>query len=65
VSEALLHRTGFFGELMQLVESIERMDNPGAEVAPTLKSLAMTSDDLLELEVAAFEWSDTVVRYAI
>jgi EAL and modified HD-GYP domain-containing signal transduction protein len=65
VSEALLHRTGFFGELMQLVESIERLENASTEVAPRLKSLAMSSDDLLELEVAAFEWSDTVVRYAI
>jgi EAL and modified HD-GYP domain-containing signal transduction protein len=65
VSDALLARTGFFGELLRLVESIERMDDAGAEVTPTLKSLAMTSDDLLELEVAAFEWSDTVVRYAI
>jgi EAL and modified HD-GYP domain-containing signal transduction protein len=65
VSDALLARTGFFGELLRLVESIERMDDAGAEVTPALKSLAMTSDDLLELEVAAFEWSDTVVRYAI
>ena len=65
VSEALLHRTGFFGELLRLAESIERMDDAATDVAPTLKTLAVTSDDLLELEVAAFEWSDSVVRYAI
>jgi EAL and modified HD-GYP domain-containing signal transduction protein len=65
VSEALLHRTGFFGELLKLAESIERMDDVATEVTPTLKTLTMSSDDLLELEVAAFEWSDSVVRYAI
>jgi EAL and modified HD-GYP domain-containing signal transduction protein len=65
VSEALLHRTGFFGELLRLAESIERMDNAETDLAPSLKSLAISSDDLLELEVAAFEWTDSVVRYAI
>jgi EAL and modified HD-GYP domain-containing signal transduction protein len=65
VSEALLHRTGFFGELLRLTESIERMDNAEEDLTPSLKSLAISSDDLLELEVAAFEWSDSVVRYAI
>ena len=65
VSEALLHRSGFFGELLKLAESIERMDDAAVEVAPTLKTLAISSDDLLELEVAAFAWSDSVVRYAI
>ncbi|HEX8477835.1 MAG TPA: EAL domain-containing protein [Telluria sp.] len=65
VSEALLHRTNFFGELLKLAESIERMDDVAAHVTPALKSLVLSSDDLLELEVAAFAWSDSVVRYAI
>ena len=65
VSEALLHRNGFFGELLRLAESIERMDDAGAEVTPCLKTLSISGGDLLELEVAAFEWSDSVVRYAI
>jgi EAL and modified HD-GYP domain-containing signal transduction protein len=65
VSEALLHRTNFFGELLKLAESIERMDDVATHVTPALASLVLSSDDLLELEVAAFEWSDSVVRYAI
>ena len=65
VSDALLHRTGFFGELLRLAESIERMDDAAVEVTPVLETLSITSDDLLELEVAAFEWTDSVVRYAI
>ena len=65
VSDALLYRTGFFGELLHLAECIERMEEMEDQVAPALRGLAMSSDDLLELEMAAFEWSDTVVRYAI
>lgn len=65
VSEALLYRSGFFGELLKLAEAIERMDDAALDVIPAMKTLAISSDDLLELEVAAFEWSDSVVRYAI
>jgi len=32
---------------------------------PTLRDLAVSTDDLVELEMAAFEWSDNVVRYAL
>jgi EAL and modified HD-GYP domain-containing signal transduction protein len=32
---------------------------------PALTELSMDGDDLAELEVSAFEWSDKVVRYAI
>jgi EAL and modified HD-GYP domain-containing signal transduction protein len=65
VANALLHRTGFFGELLRLAESIERMDDADEEVMPTLRELSIGGDDLVELEMAAFEWSDSVVRYAI
>ena len=65
VSDALLHRSGFFGELLHLAECIERMEEMEDQVAPALRGLAISSDDLVELEMAAFEWSDTVVRYAI
>jgi EAL and modified HD-GYP domain-containing signal transduction protein len=34
-------------------------------VMPALKRLAISTDELVEYEVAAFSWSDTVVRYAI
>ena len=65
VAEALLKRTGFFGELLRLAESIEMMDEGGQQVAPALAELALSADELGELEVAAFEWSDNVARYAI
>ncbi|MES2153318.1 MAG: EAL domain-containing protein [Pseudomonadota bacterium] len=65
VRAALLHRTGFFGELLRLAEGLERMDESEDEVMPTLRELAIATEELVELEMAAFEWSDTVVRYAL
>ena len=65
VRHALLVRQGFFGELLHLAESIEQMDDANDAVMPALHELALDGDDLAELEVSAFEWSDKVVRYAI
>ncbi len=65
VSGALTHRTGFFGELLKLAESIEQMDGSEDMVMPALKQLAISSDELVQFEVAAFSWSDSVVRYAL
>jgi EAL and modified HD-GYP domain-containing signal transduction protein len=65
VAAALTHRTGFFGELLRLAESIEQMEGDEDLVVPTLRQLAISSDELVEFEVAAFSWSDSVVKYAI
>ena len=65
VADALLRRSGFFGELLHLAECIERMEDKEGQVAPALRQLALSTEDLVELEVAAFEWTDTVVRLAI
>jgi EAL and modified HD-GYP domain-containing signal transduction protein len=65
VARALLRRSGFFGELLHLAESIEQMDEGQDLVTPALHELALSGDDLAELELASFEWSDSVVRYAM
>jgi EAL and modified HD-GYP domain-containing signal transduction protein len=65
VAVALTHRSGFFGELLRLAESIEQMEGADDMVMPTLKQLAISTDELVEFEVEAFAWSDTVVRYSI
>jgi EAL and modified HD-GYP domain-containing signal transduction protein len=64
VSSALLRRSGFFGELLRLAESFEQMEE-GEDVLPALAQLADSGDDLVELEMAAFEWSGEVVRSAL
>ncbi|TWI63688.1 EAL and modified HD-GYP domain-containing signal transduction protein [Pseudoduganella lurida] len=63
VADALLYRGGFFGELLKLAECIERVEED--ELVPALHDLAVSTVELVELEMAAFEWSDNVVRYAI
>jgi EAL and modified HD-GYP domain-containing signal transduction protein len=65
VATALTHRVGFFGELLRLAESIEQMEGGEDMVIPTLKQLAISSEELMQFEVAAFSWSDSVVKYAI
>ncbi|WP_426111793.1 EAL and HDOD domain-containing protein [Massilia sp. PWRC2] len=64
VKDALLSRSGFFGELLKLAEAIEQMDGDDL-VVPALKELAISSDELVEFEVAAFSWSDSVAKYAV
>jgi EAL and modified HD-GYP domain-containing signal transduction protein len=64
VSSALLRRSGFFGELLRLAESFEQMEE-GDDPLPALGELAASGEDLVELEMAAFEWSGQVVRSAL
>jgi EAL and modified HD-GYP domain-containing signal transduction protein len=65
VADALLRRSGFFGELLRLTECIEHMEDARDDAFPALHELELAGDDLAELEMVAFEWSDNVVRYAI
>ncbi len=61
VAQALLGRQGFFGQLLALAESLERMEE-GGDAMPALRELAGDGDDLAELELDAFAWSEKVVR---
>jgi EAL and modified HD-GYP domain-containing signal transduction protein len=65
IANALLRRSGFFGELLRLAECIEEPDTQQEGALPALRELAISGDDMVELEMAAFQWSDSVVRYAI
>jgi EAL and modified HD-GYP domain-containing signal transduction protein len=64
VAHALLYRAGFFGELLRLAECIERIEDMEEAIMPALRDLEMSTEELVELEMSAFEWSDNVVRYA-
>jgi EAL and modified HD-GYP domain-containing signal transduction protein len=65
IRAALLKRSGFFGELLKLAERLEQSDGSEELVLPTLKELAISGDDIVEIEMSAYQWSDSVVRYAI
>ena len=62
VSEALLHRTGLLGQLLHLSECVERMEERHDQLLPVLRELAISTDELIEFEMAAFAWSETVTR---
>jgi len=65
VGEALMFRGGFFGDLLKLAECIERLEDMDSRILPALADLAISTEELVELEMSAFEWSDNVVRYAL
>lgn len=62
IRDALMHRSGLFGEMLTLVESVERVKEAGARIPALLKQFGLTVEDLNALQVAAFEWSNTVAE---
>jgi EAL and modified HD-GYP domain-containing signal transduction protein len=69
VAAALLRREGFYGNLLRLAETIEQMgdedEDAKDEVTPALQALQVSADELADIEMTAFAWSDTVVKYAL
>jgi len=63
VSDALLSRKGFYGDMLKLAEYLERIEDAAPLLMPTLKKLNLSSADLFESEVTAFEWSNDVSRH--
>jgi c-di-GMP phosphodiesterase len=62
VSDALLMRSGWLGELLHFAEKLERADSGALSLLAELKHFALSIDDLREIQLAAFEWSDQVLR---
>jgi EAL and modified HD-GYP domain-containing signal transduction protein len=60
VSSALLTREGMFGDMLMLVECIERIEESATKLVPALEKLNLTNDDLYEVQTAAYEWSDSI-----
>ena len=64
VIDALLHRTGPYGRMLRLVEQLERIDEAGASLDALISEFRLSAEDMYELQLAAFEWSDNVTRNA-
>ena len=64
VEAALMHRQGHYGELLLLAENLERINETAPQLTAALEKMELTTDDLNQIEVAAFEWSDSVSRAA-
>jgi EAL and modified HD-GYP domain-containing signal transduction protein len=65
VSDALIARKGFYGDLLKLAEYLERIEEAQPLLVPLLQRLQLSNEDLYDLEIASFEWSDQVVHSAV
>jgi EAL and modified HD-GYP domain-containing signal transduction protein len=61
ISEALLERQGYYGDLLALAEALERRDPP-AMLLPMLSKFHLDCGDLYLLQAEAFEWSNNVTQ---
>ena len=64
VRDSLLSRSGIYGDMLNLAECIEKIDTAGPQLAPLLKKLGLSTEELYALQLAAFEWSDTIAQRA-
>lgn len=64
VRQALLSRSGPYGDMLKLVEYIEKIKEAGPLVPPLLQKLRLSGEEFNALQLAAYEWSETVARSA-
>jgi c-di-GMP phosphodiesterase len=64
VSDALIHRSGVYGDLLKLAEQMERIEEAGPMLDDLVHKFHLAGDELYNLQLAAFEWSDSVARNA-
>lgn len=60
VAAALLHREGFYGDLLKLAESMEHIEESVDKILPTLESLQLSVEELNEMQLAAYDWTDKI-----
>lgn len=65
VRDALLYRTGFYGDLLKLAEYIEKTQEAGRLLPPLLIKLGLPVEELYPLQLEAFEWSNSLVPSGI
>jgi EAL and modified HD-GYP domain-containing signal transduction protein len=64
VRNALLSRSGIYGDMLALAESLEHLKEDAPKVSPLLGKLGLSSEEFSELQVGAYEWSDSVSHSA-
>ena len=63
VSDALLYRTGFYGDLLKLSEYTEKPGESSRLLAPLLLKLELPVEVLYPLQLEAFEWSNSLLPF--
>jgi EAL and modified HD-GYP domain-containing signal transduction protein len=61
ISEALLYRAGFYGDLLKLSEYLEKPNEASRLLAPLLLKLNLPMEELYPLQLEAFEWSNSLL----
>lgn len=64
IAEALQHRAGFYGQLLNIAEYVERIEKAEQLLIPSLQSLQLSTEELCKMQLEAFEWSDSISRGA-
>ncbi|MDO8701990.1 MAG: EAL domain-containing protein [Undibacterium sp.] len=64
VKLALMGRNGIYGEMLSLVECVEKTESDASIFMPRLDSLGLSREELYAMEVQAFEWSDSISQSA-
>jgi EAL and modified HD-GYP domain-containing signal transduction protein len=64
VKQALLHRNGIYGEMLQLAMHVENLTLPGPLLAASLSRLQLSMDELRVMQIEAFGWSDDITLSA-
>lgn len=64
VRAALLAREGLFGDMLRVVEYTERAQESAPLLVDALVKLNLTNDDLMEVQIAAYEWSNSIATAA-
>ncbi len=64
VRQALLERSGTFGEILKLVEALERIEQSSPSLLPALDQLGLSLEELNVLQLEAFEWSNSIAGSA-
>jgi len=60
IRDALLFRTGFYGEILQLAEYTEQADKTATQMAELLAGLQLSAEDFYGVETEAFEWGNNI-----
>lgn len=60
IKEALLHRKGFYGQLLKLVEYTEKPEEMSTRITDALATLKLSGEAFFAIEREAFLWSNNI-----
>lgn len=62
VRDALLHRNGQYGMMLELAEQMEHVDEPSPILDDLTRHFGISTARLNELQLATFEWTNNIAR---